>query len=230
MIKRSSIAKLFTTSWALLLLGVPSLEAQEINGPPAEVIYDLTYPLLIPSQSVDGLSQQWYSNGHTFSFMGEIPIGKTGGVGYGFGFSIHNLHNNLAYVDGSNPSGSTLNTAVLTDSVFNINEQDLSYFDIPLEYRYRGKSGPRGGFFRAVVGARLGYRIVASAYHRDEDYAIRQYRIFDADPWRLQVYARIGYSELAVFFGYDVLPNLQRSNNGEVVNFHMASAGVSLLL
>ncbi len=207
--------------------------AQNTYGPEAEFAYDLTYDFLIPSTDLQGLNQQWFSNGHTFSFMGEIPFGKASGIGYGLGFSVHNLHNNLAYVQ-YNPvaTGNGSPYTLPQDSAFNINEQDLTFLEIPLEIRGRGKSGPTGGYFRYSFGVRAGYRIISSAYHRDGDYAIRQYRLFTNSPFRLQVFGRLGYRYLAIYGGYDILPTLQNEHSGTSVptKMHMVSVGMSLLL
>ncbi len=223
----------------LLLLGSIAGKAQHPNGPPAEFIYDLTYDFLIPTQEMSGLSQQWFSNGHTFSFMGEVPFNEASGLGYGFGFSVHNLHNNLAFTEVEprpSPVGNVAPLTLAADSSYNINEQNLSYLEIPLEFRYRGKSSRKGGFFRMSLGARFGYRVLSAAYHRDEDHAIRQYRVHTTSPWRIQTYFRIGYGKVTFFAGYDVLPNMEAlyrhsiSLDSPLQQYHMASAGVSLLL
>ncbi|GGH67929.1 outer membrane beta-barrel protein [Phaeocystidibacter marisrubri] len=207
---------------------------QNMSGPEGKFIYDLTYDLLVPSQSVDGLQQEWYSNGHSFSFMGERSFVEGFGFGYGFGFSIHNLHNNLAYVE---VDPTSVSMTLLSDSLFNINKQNLSYFDIPLEIRYRGRSTQKGWFFRMSAGVRLGYRLTGSAYHRADDHAIRQYRVFTTSPYRAKVYARVGAGKVTLYAGYDLIPMLQDQNpppnvpgDFEITKFRMMSVGLSIVL
>lgn len=208
-----------------------TLSAQYTNGAAEEFSYDFTYGFLIPSQTVDNLQQEWYSNCHSFAFLGEVPFSHSTGFGYGLGFSIYNLHNNLHYVDNDPAIGG--NPDVLpADSSYNANKQNISFIDLPLELRYRGKTNKKGKFFRVVVGAKVGYRLSGSAYHRDDDFAIRRYRIFTTTPWRVQAYTRIGYGKIALFAGYELLPTL----NGQPkllpsnLNYHMVNIGVSLLL
>lgn len=212
------------------------LMAQNIAGPQAKFIYDLSYDYLIPNRPVDDLQQAWFSNGHSFSFMGEWPFGEGYGLGYGFGFSVHNLHNNLAFVQ-VQPDPLDAGTLTLaSDSSYNVNEQNLGYFDLPIEFRFRGRSTPKGNFFRFSLGAKIGYRIYAAAYHRNADEAIREYRVFNTAPFRLKAYARVGVGKLALYAGYDFMPTLMEEHPGfvpadyEPIDFHMMSVGISLLL
>lgn len=207
-----------------------------MDGPQAKFTYDASYDYLLSSRAVEGLSQQWYSNGHSFSFMGEWSIKSGIGLGYGFGFSVHNLHNNLAYVQ---VMPDPLDAGILTlsaDSSYAINKQNISYIDVPVEFRFRGRSTNKGWYFRMSAGVRLGYRIASSAYHRSEDYAIRQYRVFETPPYRAKVYARIGAGKVALNVGFDLIPVLKEQwpgfvpANYEPVEFRMLSAGVSLQL
>lgn len=223
-------------NWLFLLLFPLAATGQNMPGPEGKFIYDLTYDFLVPSSPVDNLQQQWYSNGHSFSFMGESTIIDGLGIGYGFGFSIHNLHNNLAFVE---VQPDPLDAGVLTlakDSAFQINKQNLAYFDIPVEIRFRGRSTPKGWFFRASAGVKAGYRIAGSAYHRVGDYALRQYRVFESSPFRLKAYARVGVGKVTLYAGYEIRPTLVEQwpgfvpENYEPIQFRMASIGLSLVL
>lgn len=220
--------------WLCLLLPFAGF-GQSMPGPEGKFIYDITYDFLLPDKSVNELKEQWYSNGHSFSFMGEWYLGPGAGLGYGFGFSIHNLHNNLAFVEVQAPAGAGILT-LPSDSSFNVNEQNFSYFDVPFEFRFRGRSTQKGWFFRMSVGVRVGYRITSSAYHRVGDHALRQYRVFDSTPWRTRLYARIGAGKVTLFAGYELLPTIVEQWPGNVsvdyrpTQFHMASVGLGIVL
>lgn len=221
----------------LWLMWIPTtLGAQSLAGPEAKFIYELSYDMYLSDRPVDDLNQAWYSNGHAFYFMGEKHLGDHMGLGYGFGFSVHNMHNNLAFVE---VQPDPLDGSVLTlksDSAFNINEQNFAFLDVPLEIRYRGRSNTKGGFFRAAIGAKVGYRIYSAAYFRADDYAVRQYRVFTNAPWRVRSYARIGWGKVTVFAGYEWLPTVVEQWPGfvpaeyQVNEFHMFSVGLALCL
>lgn len=205
-----------------------SAQAQETEG--ADFIYDATFSYLMGD--APNLSNQWYSNGHAFSFMGEKTMGQNFAFGYGIGVSGYFLHNNLDYTKPERDGSPFVDRFTIDpDSAVNINEQQLNYFDVPLELRFRTRPNERGNDFNFTLGAKVGYRYMGSAYHRSGDYAIRQYRILGESRWRLQAYARIGYGELAIFAGYELLNNLEQSTNLEGVGtYRMASIGLSLQL
>lgn len=180
-----------------------ALHAQDDPAKGSMFVYDAAYPYLI-MDGVTDLEQEWYSNSHTISFMSEWGWTRNTGLGYGVGFTFSNFHNNIAHVQPRNQTGP--HTPLLTDTTYSRNKQNISWVEIPIEFRFRGKLSSKGNFFRVNAGIRAGYRMNGSAYYRDGDYAIRRYRLESLNKWRVQPYLRIGWGKLGIYAGYDLLP------------------------
>jgi hypothetical protein len=153
------------------------------------------------------LEQKWNSNGWQLMMMWENLFGKRShwGIAYGPGFSVNYWHTNLNITTG--PNGGPLNYTYLpSDSSYNRNRFSASYFDIPVEIRYRSTTDKKGRYFRFYVGGLIGYRINSFSQIKVNDYNVKHYRINDISRWQYGVFLRTGYWLFNLYVYYGINP------------------------
>lgn len=189
------------------------------------IIYDLTYDLLL--ETPDG-TEQGFSNGHSFSFMDNLPLGGDNvSFAYGIGFSSHNYHTSIsASINGLDGSGVYADT-----SGYESNKLTVQYIDVPLELRFRSTPNRKGNFFRFYVGGKFGVRVNAYSKFKNGNTNVRFYHFDELNRYRYGVYTRIGYSNISLY-GYYGLSQLfeegQTIQGGDLTKMIPLSIGISI--
>lgn len=189
----------------------------------------------------DGFEMKWYNRGINAYVMYDIGLIKEYvSVGFGGGISSSNYYNNsLTALD---TAGNTIFTpipssvAAASGDTVSIgdserNKLSTTYFDIPLELRFRTKKNKMNRSFKAAVGIKAGICLDAHTKYRGDDLAGSGREIFVKDKalpninrYHYGVTARLGYHLFNVV-GYYSLSTLFEADKGPGI--HPFSIGIS---
>jgi hypothetical protein len=93
------------------------------------------------------------------------------GIGYGPGFSVNYWHTNLNIE--TDPGGGPINYTYLpNDSSYKSNRFSASYFDFPVEMRFRSNSNNKGRYYRLYFGGLIGYRINSFSQFKTDNFNV----------------------------------------------------------
>ncbi len=181
------------------------------------------------------LEQKWNSNGWQLMFMWENLFARRShwGIGYGPGFSGNYWHTNLNIK--TNPGGApNTYTYLAADSTYKTNRFSATYFDVPVEIRFRGNSDGKGRYFRFYFGGLVGYRINSSSHIKVGDYNVTYHGIGDLSRWRYGVFVRTGWWLFNAYVYYGINPVFEPFEAGEGVEgidqMRSLSLGLSISL
>ncbi|MDO9511303.1 MAG: outer membrane beta-barrel protein [Bacteroidales bacterium] len=143
---------------------------------------------------------------------------------YGGSIGIHNLYGDALPED---QNGKTVFVTIDTALSYSKAKIVLTYFDFPLEIRYRSK-----GAFRAYAGIKLGFLLQAHSKYTGDDPDGRGYEVtIKRDDirylnlWRYVVYARAGYKWINVFGSMNLNPVFK---DGQGPDMYPISVGISI--
>jgi hypothetical protein len=162
------------------------------------------------------LEQKWNSNGWQLMFMWENLFGRRShwGIGYGPGFSVNYWHTNLNIE--TDPGGGPINYTYLpNDSSYKSNRFSASYFDFPVEMRFRSNSNNKGRYYRLYFGGLIGYRINSFSQFKTDNFNVKYAKINDVSRWHYGVFLRTGYWLFNLYVYYGLNPVFNQFKNGE---------------
>lgn len=176
---------------------------------------------------IDSLKTKWNSWGFQFYYMYDIPMGKSRfSFAPGIGFSASYVKHN-SVLDESVDSIGTIFRPVRTD--YKRNSLVTSYFDIPLELRFRGKANAKNKSFKMALGVVGGVQMRNTAKTKlevnGETKILKTLRHDDLMRFRFGPTFRIGYGSVNLSFYYSALSLFKKDAGPEV---HPFSAGFTI--
>jgi hypothetical protein len=176
-----------------------------------------------------GIDLRPVSIGFNVYRMYDIPFKKGGAVSFafGYGFSSHNVHNNGAFVVGTDSaSGNSFTALEPFDPAYEYrkNKIAVNYVDVPLELRIRTKGARK---FRLTAGFKAGVLVSDHTKTIDDDQKVKVYNLKNVMKYRYGAYGRIGFGRL-IFTGYYALTPLFKKGRGE--QLFPISAGIVFIL
>lgn len=176
---------------------------------------------------IDSLNTEWNSWGFQFYYMYDIPLGKSRfSVAPGLGFSASWVKNN-SLLDESVDSLGTIFRPIQAD--YKRNSLVTSYFDIPLELRFRGKVNSKNKSFKlaagVVGGVQMRNQTKTKTEVNGETKIFKQVRYEDMMKFRFGPTFRIGYGSVNLSFYYSVLSLFKNDAGPEV---HPFSVGFTI--
>jgi len=198
-------------------------------------------------QDVDSsMTVSAYSPGFDVYGMYNIPFGKSKfGLGFGFGFGTHNIRSNAMpanEVKFDTTSGHNVETGKtiferIPDYVnnkeinYDINKLTLTYFDIPLELRYKTET-KKDKTIKFAIGFKAGYLLSSHTKYKgndqaggDADVKYKTYKIKNLEPLRYGATIRFGYG-LYNIFAYYSLSKIFKADKGP--EMYPISAGICI--
>lgn len=197
------------------------------------------------------LSVNSFNPGFAFYFMNHIPFGKSKiSFNIGFGIGSHNLHSD-AYPTREMTFDSILATNVYTGNTvfervpgsfqnekveYDINKFSLTYFDVPLEFKYTTEN-KKGKAIKFAIGFKAGYLLNSHTKYRGDAYKnehlelnsdvikFKTFRIPNIEPLRYGATFRFNYSIYGIF-GYYSLSKIFKAD--KCVEMYPISVGISL--
>jgi hypothetical protein len=186
-------------------------------------------------QNVDpSIKVSAYSPGFDVYCMHNIPFGKKSKFGFrlGIGLGTQNLHSNATPTDeirhdsvlGNIKTGNTIFERI-PDYVnnkeikYDINKLTLTYFDIPLELRYKTEN-KNGKAIKFAIGFKTGYLLISHTKYKGDDLSggdfdvkYKTYKIKNLEPLRYGATIRFGYGVWNIF-GYYSLSKIFKADKG----------------
>ncbi len=147
--------------------------------------------------SPDDIDFRAINPGVNIYMMYSYPIAESDfSLAIGLGLGMHNLHSNGLLRDTSNvsffvPIPDKVND---TDIDYKSNKLQLTYLDIPAEFRFKSDGG-----FRFALGIKAGYLISAHTKYKGDDpdggreIKIKEGRLPNLEKWRFGPTVQIGY-------------------------------------
>lgn len=141
----------FTNTFAQATDSLPILERTiKVTDPyyrEDQFYVGVTHSLLV--NKPQNVMQRSISVGTNFGFLRDFPLNKqrTVAVAPGFGLAFYNLRHNLAF---------TNNTFQIDDNPEK-NVEKLTYFEVPLEFRWRNSKVHSHKFWRIYTGVKYSY-------------------------------------------------------------------------
>lgn len=148
-----------------------------------------------------------FNPGFSTSILWDIKRAPKSPISFGIGGGIlYHSQNSDALLKYNSTTGKTMyNVLSLTDSI-DICRTNMWSLYVPLEFRYRHHNG-----FKFTLGIRLGYIVGLSQRYKGLDVTGRnqetdytEYQIFNKMDYNFDVYARIGWKGLGLFYSYQV--------------------------
>lgn len=143
---------------------------------------------------------------------------------YGGSVGIHNLYGDALPFDNG---GKTIFQKIDTSLTYSKAKMVLTYFDFPLEIRYRSKGG-----FRAYAGIKLGFLLQAHTKYTGEDpggmgydVTLKRDDVRYLNLWRYVAYARAGYKWINAFGSIQLNPTFKDNQGPEM---YPISVGISI--
>lgn len=189
----------------------------------------------------DDIQQKWYNRGINMYVMYDLPfISNNVALGFGGGIASENVyHNGYISYDAENKTvfQEIPSTFVSGGDTLNIsdprrNKISTTYFEIPIELRFRTNPNKSNKSFKIAVGGRLGLRLDAHTKYRGDDLYfggnreifIKEKLITNTNNIRYGVSGRIGYGNFNIFGFYALNPLFQNDRGPEM---QQLSIGVS---
>ena len=176
--------------------------------------------------NIDTLKTKWNSWGFSFCYMYDMPIGKSRfSIAPGLGFRTSWMKNNSYLFDYGDSTG----FKPLDSLDYKRNSLVTSYFEIPIELRYRSRPNSKNKGFKVAIGCIGGVQMnnhtSTKADFNEDTRIVREKRWDDLARFQFGPTFRIGYGASNVFFYYSVT-NLFKQDSGP--DIHPFAAGFSI--
>lgn len=202
---------------------------EKINKASDRIVLELGLENLIGKP--DSMKVSALSRGAGIYFMYDLPLGKSNfSFAPGIGISSSNFYHRSQIVS------DTTKTSFLPidkgEFDFKKNKISLTYFDIPLEFRFRSKPNEKGTSWKLAAGFKFGILIQNKWKYRGpnldgsgEDVKFKEYNIKYMEKLRYGVSLRGGYGMINLFAFYNI-SSLFKGDAGP--NLHPITFGIAI--
>lgn len=173
----------------------------------------------------ENVDASWLNRSVNFYGLFNNQMGESNfDFSYGLGMSVHNLYmdalpyDKWGYTEFINiPDSISYDKAKIT----------MAYVDIPLEIRYRAKSGFRAYFgFKFSVLVHQHSKFVGEDPNVGYDVTIKRDDVRYLELWQYTVYAKIGYKWLNLYGAYQLQPTFKKDEGPQMFPI---SVGLSIM-
>ena len=216
-----TIAAIFTTSVSAQVLSESAKRKVTVGVDLFTdiVLYD-NDPAFLPT----GFEFRIINQGVNVFAMYNFQIGTSmSSLGIGLAIRNHNLFSRNSMIDDIKADSIIYSTI---ERNFKKTKINLTYLDLPVEFKYRTEGG-----FKLGIGLKVGYKIYSKQKYvgdRPEDnigVSVKSKKINQVEDWTYGATLRIGYKWIS-FFGYYQFNSFFRSGKGP--NFTPVSLGITI--
>lgn len=216
------------TSFILLLLVITGIGAMAQEKQPGEFRkFSLGFDFYsdIWQKLPDNVDPSWLNRSINVFGLYNNQMGESKfDFSYGLGVSVHNLYMDALPYD----MGGYTEFVNIPDSIsYDKAKITLAYVDIPLEVRYRAKSG-----FRAYFGFKFSVLVHQHSKFVGEDpevgynVTIKRDDVRYLELWEYTVYARVGYKWINLFGAYQLQSTFKKDQGPQT---YPISVGLSIM-
>lgn len=157
----------------------------------------------------------------------NFAVGKSKNLTFGIGLGVgnHNMYSNNGHIEDTK-ADTILYVPVDPALTMKRSKLSVSYLEVPLELRFKGKSG-----FKLSVGFKLGYLIdskekyVGNTTAKGPIQVIKRKRISQLNTFSYSPTFRVGYKSFNLFFSYGLGPVFRVDHGPQL---HPMSLGITL--
>ncbi|MCB9032358.1 MAG: PorT family protein [Chitinophagales bacterium] len=156
------------------------------------------------------------SRGFNAYFLYDVVLGKSQfSIAPGAGIGTENYYhkkNGIAWSSNTQLYDSITSFPRLNDSI-NVKKSKLglTYFDIPIEFRYRSKPNKKGASWKVAAGFKVGFLLGSKWKYKGEDLntgtgevKFKEFKVDNMNKIRYGTYLRFGYGLINVFANYSI--------------------------
>ena len=175
--------------------------------------FGITHSILLDTPV--GYKPNSFSTGVSFGFLRDFPINERRNVAIapGFGFKFYNLRNNLSISEDGQE--------YYVDSGYDKNVQNFTYFEVPLEFRWRTSTKYTHKFWRVYVG--LKYSLLIRDVSKYEgvfgNYEVRSNRDYNKSLFGAYVSAGFNTWNFYAYYGFNSIYKKGIFEDGKNLNF-----------
>jgi hypothetical protein len=182
-----------------------------INKASDRVVLDFTYDMLLNTPAE--VETKGFSRGFNVYFMYDVVLGKSRfslAPGLGLGMNNYFHKNSISY----DTTGNTVFSALPNGADFKKNKIGLTYFDIPVEFRFRSKPNAKQNSWKLAAGFKAGIILQSKwkysgdefreGFDPDRQVKFKEFNIDNLNRFRYGVTVRGGYGILNAFVYYSL--------------------------
>lgn len=175
--------------------------------------FGITHSLL--TNTPPGYKANSFSTGISFGFLRDFPINKRRNVAIapGFGLAFYNLRNNFTFNENGN--------GYFVNSDYTKNVHNLTYLEIPIEFRWRTSTPYSHKFWRIYAGIKYSYLI-----HQVDKYdgEFGKYRLKSIENYNKSIigaYVSAGFNtwNFYAYYGFNPIVKKEIIENKKSMNF-----------
>ena len=190
------------------------------------LIVDMTYETFF--NKPNDVNFKFYNNGIGLQLMYDNPLGNSRmSAAIGLGFSSQSYYSNAQIRRDDSKSDVLYSDWFVVDSVsYKNNKVSTSYFEIPVELRYRSNPKPSGYSWKFSIGGKFGWLIdTHDKIKLDNGDKYKTYIFPDMNNYRGVGLVRVGYGKVMLVGSYTFTPWFNVDNGPEMNQF---SIGLSI--
>lgn len=211
----------------LLWMGASAVWAQgERMGGQDRLVLELNWNSWL--NAPDGIEQRWFSRGMNVFFMYDLQFGESPlSIAPGLGIGTDNIYHNGMF----QAADATTTLMPIPDSInFRSTKLNTTYFEVPLEIRFRTKPNDKGRSWKVGAGIRGGLLISNHTKYRGEgttfgftqdDVKYKEHNLPNLDNLRYGATFRVGYGPINVQAYYGLSSLFEAGQGPDLVPFHI---------
>lgn len=171
-------------------------------------------------------------------FTYDVVFGKSNfSIAPGAGIGNDNFYhkkNGIAWGDNTNLKDTTGTSFPLFDSTVTAKKSKLglTYFDVPIELRFRSKPNKKDTQWKLAAGFKLGFLLGSKWKYRGEDLTtgtgevkFKEFKVDNLNKLRYSVYLRGGYGIFNLFVNYQISSTFQKDKGPQM---HPLTFGIAI--
>lgn len=218
--------------------GISPEVKEKVNKAKDRVLLELTLNQLTNKPSDFKLSA--LSRGFNAYFLYDVVLGKSQfSIAPGAGIGTENYYhkkNGIAWSDNTHLYDSITSFPRLNDSIdVKKSKLGLTYFDIPIEFRFRTKPNKKGASWKVAAGFKVGFLLGSKWKYKGEDLnsmdgsvKFKEFSVDNINRIRYGTYLRFGYGLINVFANYSISSLFEEGKGPQMhpITFGIAITGL----
>lgn len=178
-----------------------------------QIYFGITHSIL--TNTPKGFKPNSFSTGISFGILRDFPVNKRRNIAIapGVGIVFYNLRNNFTY--------SPDKQQYFIDSDYTKNTQNLTYLEIPIEFRWRTSTMYSHKFWRIYTGIKYSYLLKDLAKYNGSlgDFKVRSNPNYNKSILGAYVSAGFNTWNVYAYYGFNPIYKKDKLPNNKQINF-----------